>query len=436
MAATLSATMQNAADTAANAAANGSKNAAYLTSISSSIGSGYKVKALRNGTEVLAMTMTGSLSVSSGTITLPTSYASLDTLSNADIDSGTWVLRIEKASDAGVYIEGSLGKAGGDFDFTLTGDLVSGDDVTLGSIVLNPPSYDTVTSPSTNSVQKIYADTIGPNDGYLHRFRGYFNNMGLQDPAAVLMGAYPVGSAFTGWGYWWDNISSVLDEYKDDDFWTHWWAWMVLHEEGTSATDSSTCLNPSSATNIRLGLRRVITNMRRRSTGQWVRVSDVPNPGWFRVSQTNHQWVSGSVDIRTNNTDGGQEILLPPQTGNAFHLVAPNYRMDLSSIVSDIDAVHVAAEIRLVKDNPAGADNRSQAKWMVYIGGDWMPNGYSGVEEDMRPGYALSRLKRVPTDGSWEWINVCNLREMRQDNRDSRHSTPYSSIVANPPSFT
>lgn len=435
MAATVSTTMQNAADTAAGAAANGAKNAAYLTSIISSIGSGYKIKAYRNGVAQIAMTMTGSMTASGSTITIPTSYASLDTLLTADIDSGTWTLRIEKASDANVYIEGSLGPAGGSTDFTLSFDTTSGGDVLLGSIKLIAPSYDTVSdTASTNNVQKIFQDVTGANDGYMHRFPTFFNDTTLRDPSAVLMGSYPVGSAFTGWGYWWDSDPNVLAEYKDDDFWTHFWGWGVLHEEGTSQYSGSTRLN--TATNLRLGIRNCVVAMRRKSTGVWQELAKTNSPGWFRAFETNHRYADGSVDLRNNNTDGGQELLLPAGAGYSYHFVAPGYKMDLSSIVADIDAIHVCCQVRLVLDNPAGTDDRANAKWMIYVGGDWMPNGTSEVGQDGRPGYALSRLKRMRTDGNWEWINCINILEQRQDNNNpSRHSVPYASIVANPPTF-
>lgn len=433
MAATLSATMQNAADTAANAAANGSKNTAYLNSISTSIGSGYKVKAYRNGTEVLAMTMTGSLTVSGGKITLPTSYASLDTLSTADIDSGTWVLRIEKASDATVYIEGSLGKSGGTSDFTLTADLVSGDDVTLGSIVLEPPQYDVVTTPSTNSAQKVYADVMGPNDGAPLSFYAYHGNPALQDPGFVLMGSYPVGSAFVGWGHWWGDSSQVWAQYKDGDYWTHAWGWAVFQEEASTSNRDS---NLNNANNVGVAIRNVRMRMRRKSTGQWMYLHDTDSPGLFPASISS-QYATDGVDTvtRWNAADGATELQLPRNQGVAWHYVSGG-RYNCSAFVADIDAIHTCCEVKLIRWDTNVADDRSQARWLVYQGMDWMPDATSSEYNDVRPGAGASRFKRLRTDDQWEWINFANLLEMRQDNNNpSRHSVSFSSFSSNPPTF-
>lgn len=142
----------SAANAAAAAVADGAKNAAFCAAISSGIGSGYKLVARRNAIIVLQMTMSGSLGSSSSGITIPDYYASLDTLLSADIDEGTWTLRIEKASDAAVYIEGTLGRAG--TDFTLSDDIDETGTIALSGIFLNSPSLDSAPAPGD------YVDTM------------------------------------------------------------------------------------------------------------------------------------------------------------------------------------------------------------------------------------------------------------------------------------
>lgn len=434
MAASMSATMQNAADTAANAAANGSKNTAYLTSISSSIGSGYKIKARRDGVVALAMTMTGSLSVASGVITLPTSYSTLDTLTTADIDSGTWTLRIEKASDATVYIEGSLGRAGGAYDFTLTNDLLTADGVTLSpAIVLSPPQYDTVTTPSTNSTQKVYSDCLGPNDGAPLSFYAYHANPALQDPGFVLMGCYPVGSAFVGWGHWWGDNSQVWSQYKDSDYWTHGWGWAVFQEEASTSNRES---NLNTATNVGVAIRNCRMRMRRKSTGTWLYLHDTDTPNLFPASLGSQYATDGvSTTTRWNATDACTELRLPQGAGVAWHMLTGG-RYDCSSFVADIDAIHTCCEVKLIRWDNAVTNDLANAKWLVYQGMDWMPDATSSEYNDVRPGAGASRFKRLRVDGQWEWINFANLIEMRQDNNlPSRHSVAFSSFAANPPTF-
>ena len=132
------------ANAAAASAPDGSKNAAFCGALSTGIGSGYKLVARRDGVIVLSMTMSGSLASSSYGLSIPDDYATLTVLTAADIDTGSWTLRIEKASDAAVYLHGTLGTAG--TDFTLSADLDPAVGIVLYRLFLRSPSIDTTSS--------------------------------------------------------------------------------------------------------------------------------------------------------------------------------------------------------------------------------------------------------------------------------------------------
>lgn len=142
------------ANAAAAAVADGAKNAAFCGAIASGIGSGYKLVARRSGVVVLTITMSGSMLAAGGGLSVPDEYGSLDLLTAADIDSGTWTLRIEKASDAAVYLEGTLGRSGA--DFTLSDDLDVEKGIAISSLFLNSPALDT--PPAGADVDDIIAD--------------------------------------------------------------------------------------------------------------------------------------------------------------------------------------------------------------------------------------------------------------------------------------
>lgn len=145
MAVTPSTALLASANAAAGAVADGQKNTAWCGAIASGIGSGYKLVARRDGIVVLDLTMSGSLQAVAGGLAIPGSYVTRNTLLDADIDSGTWSMRVEKAGDPSVYLNGTLGRIG--TDFVLDADLVAGGAIALApsGIVLRSPSLDTST---------------------------------------------------------------------------------------------------------------------------------------------------------------------------------------------------------------------------------------------------------------------------------------------------
>jgi len=144
MTVSVSAALLATANAAAAGAADGSKNAAFCGAISAGIGSGYKPVARRDGVIVLSMTMSGSLASSGYGLSIPDAYATLTVLTAADIDTGSWTLRVEKASDAAVYLHGTLGTVG--TDFTLSADLDPAVGIALYGLFLRSPSIDTTSS--------------------------------------------------------------------------------------------------------------------------------------------------------------------------------------------------------------------------------------------------------------------------------------------------
>ncbi len=144
MSANVSTAALTAAIAAANAAAIGSQDAAYLDSLISAIGANYKRVLRRDGSTVWTGTASGSLTRTGSTLNIAaiTANASAD----ADIDTGTWTHRIEKASDATVYIESEVGPTGSGKPGILSNDLVSGASATLSAATMSGPGFDTATN--------------------------------------------------------------------------------------------------------------------------------------------------------------------------------------------------------------------------------------------------------------------------------------------------
>jgi len=162
MSAIYSSTEQTAAMAAGNAAANGAKEAAFLSSWQTAIGSNGKVVLYRDAVSVWSSTLTGTVPISGSAFVI--TAVSQVSISAADIDTGAWELRVEKAADAAVYFGCTVARAEtvgtvGE----LNGDLPSSGTLTLGTLTFNAPDMDTVL-PAAEQVETIVS---GSNVGSL-----------------------------------------------------------------------------------------------------------------------------------------------------------------------------------------------------------------------------------------------------------------------------
>lgn len=134
-----------AATAAANAAADGSKNNAYLTYIQGQIGSNFVMKLIRDDVPVWQGTASGSLTINGSRFVLPTTVTQ-NSITASVIGSGQWILRTENSTDPTKYIATGVTPTDGIGPFRLTADLEADGTITLGSLLLNSPSFDTVVS--------------------------------------------------------------------------------------------------------------------------------------------------------------------------------------------------------------------------------------------------------------------------------------------------
>mgnify|MGYP002682807648 CR=1 FL=1 len=131
MSAIYSSTEQTAAMVAGNAAANGAKDAAFLSSWQTAIGADAKVVLYRDAVAVYTGAISGNVPIVGSAFVIET--ATQSSISASDIDTGSWELRIEKASDAAVYFGCTVTRAGGTNVGALDDDLEGGDTLTIGA---------------------------------------------------------------------------------------------------------------------------------------------------------------------------------------------------------------------------------------------------------------------------------------------------------------
>lgn len=132
---------------AAAAASDGNKELAYSTSWRDQLGANPLLVARRNDTVVWRGAVPGLLPIVGRTLSIPATAVQSD-IAAADIDTGSWTLSVQRASDPidspAVYQRVTLTKAGSGGEATLTDDLVDGGSVAVSPILINPPTLDTV----------------------------------------------------------------------------------------------------------------------------------------------------------------------------------------------------------------------------------------------------------------------------------------------------
>jgi len=331
---TVSASLLSAANAAASAAADGSKNAAFCVALSSGIGASYRLVARRDSVVVLDLTMSGSLTASASGLQLPSSYATLNTLDAADIDTGTWTLRVEKGSDSTVYLSGSLGRSGA--DWTLSDDLDPERGIALSGMFMQAPAIDSVSPGSSLTLDLMKGDV---NTSLTHEMLMNGVNPSWDWGTKGRAGVGPNPPQASGWGSP---------------------AWILWGHAGTERG-----VAPGNA-NWRLAIHEMHTYERRSGTWQAVHspvTTTEQHSGAMYLNYETNQ--NTSADRRTSN--GYVEVKFP-SAGGAYHWY-PTFRTAVPTSGAQHRVVLIKAS--LTKDNPSGTDDRASARVALLAGGDY-----------------------------------------------------------------
>lgn len=417
-----------AANAAAGAVSDGAKNAAFCAAISSGIGSGYKLVARRNGIIVLQMTMSGSLGSSSSAITIPDAYSSLDTIVSADIDSGTWTLRVEKASDSGVYIEGTLGRSG--TDFVLSDDISETSGIALGGVFLVSPSLDSAPAPGAyvdDLVTQMRSTLSSPrnSNSYLRLGDGssLYNSYGGGASQAKITGYKSIQDSLAG------HNQNMVNNYG---FNCQWLTINVL--DGHAAVN--TCVE------VRNGFQAVL-----KGDNTW-QMAYQGAPFWG--TRLYNGDVSGPRPVGTQTKMSGGILRVQPgpavampsesatQKARAGYEVWPSSWAGAAGVENFSGYTSKAlfqqakcfvfgVQLRLSLLNPAGTDDRASAFVVAQTGFDSYASPYPGVRyitdggvtsSTFGAGYpygavdgSFSPWKRI-TGTDWQWLYCCTVQDI------------------------
>jgi hypothetical protein len=225
-----------------------------------------------------------------------------------------------------------------------------------------------------NSVDTIVNDMKLKNDLVLAGVppeRGY-----AAGPGFVVMGNDPRG---TRTPTWWNPANSF---FKSGAYWNQIVPWMVIFDGVGHA-----------ATNTRVEMRSMKAYFKSRSSGQWILLSQGTIEGENYPKYLNAT-VSGRPDIVS--VGNGVVSVRPPSTDLHFHgwccarsLPAP----------ADIAAIHITLQARLTVHDTARPDDRSTARYLIQVGGDYYPDASRNLKAfapvTWNPGIGLSRSKLV-----------------------------------------
>lgn len=421
----------------------GTQKTYYATQVNSTyVGSNPKLQLWRDGTKVFERALSGAAAITDGTIVLPTTWSgSATTHDAADIDSGAWLFRLVNASDGSKYLEGSAGKPGSGAHLIVSRDL----DGTLDPVINDPIVFQTSSSldadyvpPGTGiplySPQTTVDDMGLPNDAKGYGASNYYVTADQPGdvPAAVSFGVRQNPKEQADW---------IRGELQNTSYWNILWRYMYPWLYTFTVTGHN-------ATNIRLRISKAKLLVRNRSTKQWsVFMSATSNSySWAAAALGNGQSLDDYPTLNVRSANGGTEVVVP----NMFSLAA-NQRYNLHGFwagqtyldASSYDCIMHSCLAQLVLDNPAGADDRANAKLMMHLGGDFYPaqggnNSSGGLFGRFIPfpGFASSRLKFVTATP--KWFGDATLLNARQDyitlpGTTVDNAISVQSFLANPP---
>ncbi len=237
-----------------------------------------------------------------------------------------------------------------------------------------------------NSLDTIVNDMRLKNDLAL---AGIPTNYGwATGPGYVVMGQDPRG---TNTPSWWQVNNSY---YKSGAYWNAILPWFVVFD-GVG----------NGASNTRVQLRNLKLYIKSKSSGAWKLTSSHTGVGGELYPKSLQGSNVSSPNLRTESD--GSTAVLPPSGNLVFHGWG-----GFSNITgSDVGGVFITMQARLVQDNPSGADDRSKAKYLVHVGGDYYPDQSTRVS-DMAPAYyfpgiGMSRAKLVGND--WQAFNFSTI---------------------------
>jgi hypothetical protein len=275
---------------------------------------------------------------------------------------------------------------------TLYADLADSDESQQNPLPLRADLSPTLMTPpggslKLNSVQEIENDMRMLNEGALLGVNPSFGF--AKGPGYVVMGNTPRGTNTPGW------FKRAEHSLRRPDYWNAILPWFVLFE-GVG----------NEATNTRIQIRNLKAFYKSKADGQWKLWGVSNDYGGSNCPQgSNYAACTGPSDKRAE-PDGG--VSFRPIPGMNFHGWWQLGRMPINP--TDVAAVFVTAQTRLIQDTGSRPADRHKAKYLVHIGADYYPTPTYVFGSQAAPGVGLSRSKYITQD--WRPVNFMTFSDV------------------------
>jgi hypothetical protein len=160
------------------------------------------------------------------------------------------------------------------------------------------------------------------------------------------------------------------------------------------------------ATNTRVQLRDFRAYYKSRASGEWK--SYGTSPGLSGFSTPKSTLFNGTIpENKRTNADGSVEIAPPASSGHAWHGWWDLGRVPIEP--TDIAAVFVTLQARLVVDDARKPDDRDKARLLLWTGVDYYLDGKTNWTAP-NPGAVASRSKRITSE--WQAFNAMTFSDV------------------------
>ncbi|MFT3801748.1 MAG: hypothetical protein QM766_11060 [Burkholderiaceae bacterium] len=259
----------------------------------------------------------------------------------------------------------------------------SGNSGVGGKDTTTPPVVKTI-----NSLDTIVNDMKLKNDMVL---RGYENMSSgwYVGPGYVMMGNDP---RLTNTPSWWkaSNPGRASGEYLRAML-----PWVVIFD-GVG----------HNASNTRVQIRNFRAYYKSKSSGQWVSLGSSAGVGGAVYGKSSLFGATTAEDNRTNS-DGSTEIKPPSDANYAWHGWWGKGRVTIPP--TDIAALFVTLQARLVVDDSKRTDDRANARYLVQVGNDYYKDTATSWSFVV-PSAMTARSKRVTND--WQAFSATTFSDV------------------------
>ena len=210
--------------------------------------------------------------------------------------------------------------------------------------------------------------------------------------------------------------------------------------------------NQNQTNNVRIQVRNKRIQIKRISTGLWTTLGNTSDPGAEYYPPAGSGAPTGNVNKRTaTNPGGGVEFKFDGNVANTnIHGYGSGF-VDISAYAGDIADIFSSIEMRLVLDDPMGADDRGNAKYLGCAGADFYPDTGWRVQvgapanklfapgEYYNPGCGAGRFKFLTND--WQLFSFSPLENALEVDGSTQLSTAARTVTeaafrAAPPVFS